>query len=179
MKKWKKLSTKQLLKHPRLNVFEDEVELPNGLQTKYIYFREATGAACVIGVNDDGKIFVQQEYSYPPNEWLFQFPGGRIEPGESTEQAAVREFAEEAQMSGKLTSVGWFYSYNRRHDLKFHVFVAHNLKQASAPKDAEEDFIDHWFTPEEIDTMIADGKITNASFLAAWVLYRAYLLRNS
>lgn len=174
MKSWKKLSTKQILDHPRLPVYEDQVELPSGQRTNYVYFRKPQ-AACVIAIAASGKIFVQQEYSYPPDEWLYQFPGGAFEEGEDAKACAKRELAEESSLAGELKEVGWYYTDNRRTSAKFYVFVANNLKPAKAPKDAEEEFIDFWFTPQEIEKMIASGKITNYSFLSAWALYKASL----
>ena len=169
---WKKLSTKQLLAHPRLKVYEDEVVLPNGYQTQYLHFGKSQDAAMVIAVNDEGRIFVQKEYSYPPDEWLYQFPGGALEDDETPEQGAVREFAEEGGMAGDLQSIGSFYVDNRRRPNKSYVFVAHNLKETQATKDAEEVFEDFWFTESEIDTMIGAGEITNYTLLAGWALYK-------
>ena len=42
----------------------------------------------------DGKVLLIRR-KYPPNPGLWAFPGGRIEPGESAAQAAVRETLEE------------------------------------------------------------------------------------
>ncbi|MEO5627753.1 MAG: NUDIX hydrolase [Candidatus Saccharimonadales bacterium] len=175
MRKWKKISSIQLFSHPRHNVFEDEVELPSGHKTKYLHFGEHEDASCVIAIGDDGKIFVQQEYSYPPNEWLYQFPGGAFEKGDSPITCAERELAEEASMAGDLVELGWYYKNNRRTSAKFYVFKASNLSKRHAQKDIEEDFVDHWFTHEEINTMIVKGEILNYSFLAAWAMYNAHL----
>ena len=173
---WKKLSETTLLAHTRLTVKEDDVELPSGHRTKYLYFDPGHAAAQVIAINSKGKILVQKEYSYPPNEWLYQFPGGSVDKGETPAQGAKRELAEEAGIAGRLNKIGWFYVDNRRWDAKFHVFVASNLKPATAKKDIEEEFEDYWFTADEITEMIAKGKITNYSMLAAWAIYKSRML---
>lgn len=175
MKSWKKLSRKTLLQHPRITIYEDDIELPAGQKTTYLLF-EGPNAAQVIAKRDDGKILVQKEYSYPVNEWLFQFPGGAIEKDEPPEQGAARELAEEANIAGELKNIGWFYPDNRRKNAKFHVFVAsslHDVPETAAPKDTEEEFEEFWLSEEEIDKMIADGKITNYSILAGWALYKS------
>lgn len=172
MTKWKKLSETKLLEHPRLTVFEDDVELPNGHKTKYLRFAEAPDAACILAINDEGKILVQKEYSYPVDEWLYQMPGGAIDKGETPEQGAARELAEEAGLAGTLTPIGWFYIDNRRKDTKFYVYVAHDLTSCETNHDLEEAFEDHWFSEAEIDQMIRDGEINTYSFLAAWALYK-------
>jgi ADP-ribose pyrophosphatase len=172
MKHWKKIHTKQILKHPRLSVFEDEVVLPNGLKTTYLHFGPAKHAAQVIAIRLDGKILVQKEYSYPVNEWLYQFPGGQIEEKETILEGANRELAEEANITGKLRQIGWFYIDNRRKKGKFYVFVAKDITDSSGKADDEEVFIDYWFLPGEIDKLIRDGKLVNYSALSAWAIYK-------
>lgn len=174
MKSWKKISEKLLLKHPRISIYEDEVELPNGNRTNYLRFTNRGDAAQVIVIDDSGKILVQKEYSYPPNEWLYQFPGGKIDDGETPLDGAKRELAEESQYSADLTEIGWFYADNRRTDSKFHVFVAKNIKAISTHSpDDEEEFEHFWFSEEKIDQLIKDGNIKNYSFLAAWAFFKA------
>lgn len=176
MQRWKKISEKVLLAHPRLSVVEDTVELPSGTHTKYIWLDGTPDAAEVIALNKDGKVLVQKEYSYPPNEFLFQFPGGKIDHGESPEQGAARELAEESSVKGELTCMGWFYVDNRRKKSKFYVYLSRNSQLIkSIPQDEEEDFEHFWFTPEEIDKMIIEGQIVTYSFLAAWALFKAHL----
>ena len=174
MKKWVKLSRKTLLKHPRITIVEDEVRLPNGHVTHYLHFENADNASQVIVVNHDGKILVQSEYSYPPNEWLYQFPGGKIDAGESPLEAAKRELAEESKISAELEPIGWFYPDNRRKDAKFHVFIGRNDTEITTHNPDDEEAFEHfWFTEQQVEQMIQDGKIVNYSFLAAWALYKA------
>ena len=46
-------------------------------------------------VDRDGRLLVQQRPEGKPMAGLWEFPGGKIEPGESPEQALIRELAEE------------------------------------------------------------------------------------
>lgn len=174
MKSWKRISEKLLLNHPRIKVYEDVVELPSGKKTNYLRFSNTGNAAQVIAVNNDGKILVQKEYSYPPDEWLYQFPGGKIEEDELPEVGAKRELAEESQVTGNLKSIGWFYSNNRRNDAKFYVFTATDIQEVTTHNpDEEEEFEHYWLTEKQIDEKIRNGDIINYSFLAAWALYKA------
>lgn len=168
---WKKLSTKKILDHPRIKVYEDTVALPNGHLTDYVYWR-GNDAATVIAINSEGKILLQKEYSYPMNERLFQFPGGAIENGETPMEGAVRELAEEAQLAGSLSPIGWLYINNRRSAQKLHVFTATNLRTVASEKDPEEEFEDFWFTSEEIANLIGKNEIHNYSALSAWALFQ-------
>lgn len=170
---WKKLDRKLLLQHPRLTIYEDDVELPSGYRTQYIW---TTGgdAVTAIAVNKQGQILVQREYSYPPNEWLYQFPGGKIEKGESPIDACRRELQEEADIHATdIVQLGWFYPDNRRRPDKFYVTHATDLHNAPGKADIEEDIESYWMSEAEIDELIRTGKFTNYSALAAWSLYKA------
>lgn len=168
MKKWRKLSSKQVFSHPKLSLWEDEVELPSGLKTSYIHLGEPRHSVTIIAINGSGKILVQQEYSYPPNEWLYQFPGGGIESGESPIDGARRELEEEAGCTGDLEQIGWYYRDNRRSAGKMFVYIATNLRSATAPQDDVEEFVSHWMTKDEISKLVADEQFTNYSAMAAW-----------
>ena len=45
--------------------------------------------------NDDGKILIAQRNLKKSQGGLWEFPGGKIEPNESREEAIVREIKEE------------------------------------------------------------------------------------
>jgi len=154
-------------------VYEDEVELPSGIKTSYIRIDKIKDVAMIIPVNTEGKIFVQKEYSYPPDEWLYQFPGGGLEPSESPKDGAIRELSEEANLTGNLHELGWFYVDNRRKSSKFYVYVATNLTEMIGEKDDEEEFINFWFSEAEIEKLIQTGEMKNYSFLAGWALYKS------
>lgn len=169
---WKQLSKQVLLAHPRMTVCEDIVELPDGHQTKYIYVENSGESSLIIAINPEGKILVQREYSYPPNEWLYQFPGGKIETGETPDSAANRELAEEANLQGTITQIGWYYLDNRRKSDKQYVYIAEELSDKPAAGDAEEDIESYWFSEAEIDDLIRHGQFVNYTALAAWSFYK-------
>ena len=129
---WRRRETNVLLKHPRLTVVEDTVELPSGQVVPYLRFDGDEASVCVICVQD-GQVLVAREYSYPPNETLYQFPGGGVNPDEPLPAAANRELAEECGYAAqKLSALGWFYTNNRRSSQKMHVFFSRRL--AGYPK---------------------------------------------
>lgn len=52
-------------------------------------------AANVVPVTEDGKLMVMHEYKATTKEWIWTFPGGMIEDGETPAEAAKRECEEE------------------------------------------------------------------------------------
>ena len=66
---------------------------------------EITPIEVVTGVlSSHDRVFVQKRL--PQGAWggLWEFPGGRVEPGEAPEQAVVREFAEETGFTVRVTA---------------------------------------------------------------------------
>ena len=120
---WKKLSSKVIFEHPRLVVVEDEVELPDGTKTSYIRYKNSGNAATIIYKNEKGKLLLQEDYSYPPDKQLIQFPGGWIPQEENIEEGARREFEEETGFAPKTFKlIGSYLMNNRRTDSRMFVF---------------------------------------------------------
>lgn len=161
------------MQHSRINIVEDDVQLPSGKVIQYLRHENTKNAACVVCFKN-GKLLIQKEYSYPTNKVLYQFPGGAIEKDESPEQAARRELHEESNLiADDLTSLGYFYTDHRRSDAKMHVFLTYNPQENKGQSDEEEVIITEWINIPEFQAMISSGKIYNAMTLAAWALYMA------
>lgn len=174
MRKWKTIESKLVFSHPRHKVFIDKVKLPSGDSTDYLHFGSIGDSAMIIAVNDQGKILLQKEYSYPPDDFLYQFPGGLIEKNENPKEGAKRELAEEAKITGKLKQIGWMYLQNRRTNSKMYFFIATELRKLDLDSDLEESFEDFWLSENEITKMIKTNDICNYTALAGWSFYKAH-----
>jgi 8-oxo-dGTP diphosphatase len=51
--------------------------------------------AAVVLVDPDGRVLIAQRPAGKPMAGLWEFPGGKVDPGETPEHALVRELAEE------------------------------------------------------------------------------------
>ena len=161
------------MKHPRLSLIEDEVRLPDGSRARYLRFDDkGLSTVTVIARRADGKILLQQEYSYPLNKKLWQLPGGHVQTNETPARAANRELQEESGFkAGSLKSLGYFLVNNRRSAARVQVYLATALQEKSLAGDREEDIDSFWFSARDITSLIKAGKIINTYFLAAWSLY--------
>ena len=167
--KWKTISRKVLLNHSRMNIVEDEVELPNGKRITYI--REAPAdkhSVAIIAINDKKEILLQKEYSYPPNEVLYQLPGGAANDSEGVIETANRELSEESGYIGKdCRVIGYFYLNNRRSDRKQYVVVCKDLVEKKQTHDTEEFIESMWVSLDTVNRLIKNNEITNIGLLAA------------
>ena len=170
---WKRLSTETLLKHPRITIVEDDVLLPTGTRTKYVRFEGLNDYVTVIAIHDN-KIAMIREYSYPHNEWLYQFPEGVIDTGESPEEGASRELLEETGFPAEhIKKIGVNYDQHRRNTTVDHIFIATGINEGikAAGDEEEHGTQTHWFTLEEVKGMLRNGKIVQKNAQAALALY--------
>jgi 8-oxo-dGTP pyrophosphatase MutT (NUDIX family) len=170
---WRRLSTEALLKHPRITIVEDEVVLPTGTHTKYLRFEGLNDYVTIIATRED-KIAMIREYSYPHDEWLYQFPEGVIDAGETPDDGANRELLEETGFTAEhIKKIGINYDHHRRNTTINHIFLATGISEGSkAAGDEEEHGTEtYWFTTDEIKAMLRDGKIVQKNAQAALALY--------
>jgi len=171
---WKRISRKTLFENSRITLIEDEVELPSGNKVPYLLFGLGTKSVTVICIRDK-KVLLQQEYSYPPDKMLYQFPGGKVEANELPIDAARRELIEESKLSpNSIHELGWYYINNRRSDAKMHVMIVEGFKKNnSLIGDSEEDITSRWISVVKFEEMIARGQIVNPHALAAWTMFKS------
>jgi 8-oxo-dGTP pyrophosphatase MutT (NUDIX family) len=171
---YKRVSSRTVVSHPRLTLVEDTIVLPNGQHAPYLRQEGRADAVGIIAIDAEGRILVEREYSYVPDVWLYQFPGGGMDHGETQEQAANRELREEVGLAAAtLTPIGSVYLQHRLSPARIHLFVGTGLtEQPAETNDPYECGIEvHWMTEDEIRNLIARGEVTNAPMLAAWALY--------
>ncbi|MGC8587078.1 MAG: NUDIX hydrolase [Candidatus Micrarchaeia archaeon] len=118
-------------------VYEGNANFPGGRANK-VYSVGYSGAAVVLPLE---RGIIVMEYHYRPviRKWLYELPAGRIERGETPEQCARRELAEETGMkAGKLLPLFRSYAtpgYSNEID---YFFEASQLGKAESKRDAGE-----------------------------------------
>lgn len=173
-KEWQMIERREVFDHPRMKLVEDEVKLPNGQHTDYLRMAPVEAhSVAIIAMNGDKEILLQREYSYPPNQIMWQLPGGSVGIGEDILDAAKRELSEESGFTAKSCEIaGFYYTNNRRSDERQYVVVCTELAPQNAEGDPEEFISNHWMPVDELDKLITNGEIENAFLLAALNLWR-------
>lgn len=89
----KLIDSKEIYNGKIINVRLDTIE-ENGRKCK----REVVGhceAACVMPVDDEGYTYLVKQYRHGVEKYVYEFPAGKVDPGESAEACALRECSEE------------------------------------------------------------------------------------
>ena len=154
-----------------LHVRRDTVRLPNGsLATREHIVHP--GAALVVPVLPDGRLVVERQFRYPLDRVFIEFPAGKLDPGESTQEAARRELLEEAGYAAtRFILLGTIHTLISYTNEEIDLFVAEGLSHVGAKLDDGE-FLD--VIAMSLDDMLAAldrGEITDAKTVAALLLY--------
>ena len=155
-----------------LDLEVDRVRLPGGGESLREVVRHR-GAAVVLPVLPDGRIVLVRQYRYPTGDVLLELPAGKVDPGESPFECAVRELEEETGWRpGETTALGSFFTTPGFSDEVLHAFVATGLEAASdhVPDPDEAIEIITWTVGQALEACrdggIRDGKTIATLFLA-------------
>lgn len=173
-KHWLQLSTKTLLKTAYFDVFEDDVQLPNGTTGGWLRVEAHHDGVCAVCLDHQDRVLLVNQYCHPPRAEVWELPGGKIDPGEDPIAAAVREVREEtgAVLEG-TTRIGNFLLNNRRSARICHVVVGRVVNVVAPAPEPFEDGTVAWWHMDELVAAIRDGKIQNQNLLATWALFTA------
>ncbi len=173
------MTEKQILAHEIYNgkilhVFYDDVELPNGRPAIREYIRHI-GAACVVPVTDDGRVYMVRQFRYPFGKVLLEVPAGKLDSREEDPlEAAKRELREETgATAAEWVDLGAFYPTCAYSDEVIHVYLADGLSFGEMDPDEDEFIAPEAIPLERLVEMIMAGEICDGKTQTA--LLKAYL----
>jgi 8-oxo-dGTP pyrophosphatase MutT (NUDIX family) len=150
-----------------------DVELPGGIRFDHHVVRFPQGAAGVVMRDPERGVLLLWRHRFITDTWGWEIPAGRIEPGETPEQAAAREAVEESGWRpGPLTRLGAYAPSNGVSDQVFHLFAAEGATPVGEPVDAHEAERIEWVPTDKARRLIAEGQVRDGLSLTAllWVL---------
>lgn len=155
-------SSREVYRGHFLEVYRDEIVLPDGGHTGREYMRHP-GAVMIVPLLDDGRLVMERQFRYPLDRAMLEFPAGKLEPGEPGIVCGVRELFEETG----FTAREWAYA-GRLHnaiaycDEHIQIWFARGLQPGERRLDAGE-FLDVFAaTPEELAGWVLEGRVTDA-----------------
>ena len=133
------IESRRVFEGKKATVRVDSVELENGKRsTREIV--EHPAVAAVVPLDSDGCVIMVRQYRLAAEDILLEIPAGVLDPGESPEEGAQRELAEETGMrAGMLTKLAEFYVSPGISTEVIHLFLAEDLSDAPGQADDDED----------------------------------------
>jgi 8-oxo-dGTP pyrophosphatase MutT (NUDIX family) len=149
-------------------VFSVEVErrrFPNGREHEVAIVRHAPSVV-LIPFEDDGRVVVIRQYRASVDRELWEFPAGRLDPGESAEDAARRECEEEIErVPARLERLAALYPTPGYCDEQLIFFRVSELRQpppdSTHKPDEDEDITAKRTTVDEARAMVRRGEIVD------------------
>ena len=91
------ISSRTVYRGPVFWVTTDDVQEPGGVRARRDVIHH-TGSVVILAVDEGGsqpRVLLERQYRHAANDYLWELPAGRIDPGEKPLTAARRELLEE------------------------------------------------------------------------------------
>ncbi|HEX7256336.1 MAG TPA: TIGR04282 family arsenosugar biosynthesis glycosyltransferase [Gaiellaceae bacterium] len=119
-------------------VLSDHLRGPDGRETGYSYLA-VPRAVFVVAVTPDEELLLVRQYRHPVRDWTLEVPAGSVHDGETPQEAAARELAEETGGSARAwRHLTTFYSSSAHLSLRSDAFLATGVDVGTAAPDHDE-----------------------------------------
>src|SRR5580700_8301723 len=135
-------------------------------QSLGVYNRHIGEPGCVIMPKIGDHIVLIRIFRHATRDWAWEFPGGRISPGENPDLTALHELEEEIGATGaSLQALGTIHPYPAFSSTRIHLYKA-TIEGFGGPQIAEGILAIDTVSPVQLLEMVDTGAITDASAIA-------------
>ena len=162
------LDSQHVYRGRAIHVRVDSVVKPNDTKTTREVV-EHVDCVVILPVDSQGNILLVRQYRHAVDKELLELPAGSIDPGETPEEAAIRELREETGYKpGKLEKLGGFYAAPGYCTEYLHFFRATELQKSPLMAEDTEEIEVLPTSRADFTGLVASGQICDAKTIAGF-----------
>lgn len=175
------VSSRTVYRGPVFWVTTDHVEEPGGVRARRDVIHHS-GSVVVLAVDDSSatpRLLLERQYRHAAQDYLWELPAGRIDPGEKELEAAKRELLEETgYTAGKWRRILKFYASPGFVAETMSVFLATGLRAGEAQPEEDEIIYKRMVPLPTAVRMVLRGTIQDAKTISS-VLWLDHMSRGA
>jgi ADP-ribose pyrophosphatase len=151
-------------------VKSDRVREPSGIVARRDVVRHS-GSAVILAVDDsdpEPRVLLERQYRYAADDYLWELPAGRVDPGEKSLAGAKRELLEETgYRAAKWKQALFFYPSPGFLDETMTIYLAQGLAAGDAQPEDDESIECHLTPLAQALEMVRSGEICDGKTITA------------
>ncbi len=164
------ISSRTVYRGPVFWVTTDEVQEPGGVRARRDIIHH-TGSVVVLAVDETGstrRVLLELQYRHAAQDYLWELPAGRIDPGEKAIHAAKRELLEETgYTAARWRRIFTFYASPGFVAETMSVYLAAGLRAGTARPEADEVIYKRMVPLTTAIRMVLNGTIRDAKTISS------------
>ena len=163
-----------------LNLDEDSVRFPDGSTGQLEMIRHPGASAILPFLDDptspDPRVVLIRQFRHATDDFIYEVPAGRLDAGESPEECARRELAEETgYQASRLDRLTTIYTTPGFTDERIHLFMATGLTLGAHDREADEFLELHRVRWLEVLELVRTGQVVDGKTLAAIMFVQCFV----
>jgi ADP-ribose pyrophosphatase len=170
------VSSKVVYRGPLFRVLHDKLIEPGGRRNERDVIRH-NGSVVILAIDNaksktDPWIVMERQYRHAANQFLWELPAGKLEPGEDALEGAKRELGEETGYAAKKwRPLVEYYASPGFLGESMKVFLAEGLEPGAAHPEEDEQIELRLVKLSDVLKMIEKGAILDGKTLTSVLLY--------
>ncbi len=165
---WKTHGQRALYRSEWVNLWLDDVELPDGQRLEHHVFRMPRHSVTVAVIDQAARALMLWRHRFITDAWGWELPAGWIDPDENPASAASREVEEETGWGpGPLSEMTSYHPLSGISDLRMTMFRAEGATYQGRPSDTSEASKVEWVPLADVRKLVDDRLIVDGPSLTA------------